>query len=94
MNEFEILYTKVKLHSLRNYLLSILDTENITESKRNEYIKLCDNLQDFSKLANFLEAEISNLRSINIDLCKTNLELIEKVNTLAEENKHLKNGII
>ena len=90
MTELEIINTKVKLYSLRTYLLSILDDDRLTEDKRKEYISLCDKLQDFSNLANYLEAEIKRLNDINLELCKTNFDFLKKVNTLAEENKNLK----
>lgn len=93
MTEFNIIQTKVKLYSLRTYLISILDDDRLTDDKRKEYISLCDNLQSFSNLANFLEKEVKDLKDINLELCKTNLELIEKFSILAEENKNLKANI-
>ena len=90
MTEFKIINIKIKLYSLRTYLLSILDDDRLTEDKRNEYINLCDNLQSFSELATFYELEIKSLKDINLELCKQNLDIITKCSTLAEENKHLK----
>ena len=93
MTEFNILQVKVKLFSLRTYLLSILDDGRLTAEKRKEYLNLCDNLKAFSDLSIYYESEIKNLNDINLDLCKTNLELMERIHILAEENKHLKANV-